>query len=298
MSLNLTKTPLSSFNSETVVPLAWSANGFSKFKLQITTQEKNTEPLFTALAEEHRRSIAQTPGKLNELRIAPRFVTQRKFGTVTHCLLNGILTDYASWVVAKNLWEKLTPIEKIDRCRAGLNVLQPYGIGVAVVIICSDMKAILFKRSANLAWYPGRWGVMAESSAVGDLVVGPEGVAEWDPVITAERGLYEEVGIKSKEIQWIFHSIVADCATGSVSALARAQVPYTSDEVRVHWDKAKHGDEADGFTTLTWELDKFNTIKKLYTPLVPSESFALLGALALDVGWDFCLEKKWLKIEK
>lgn len=296
MTLDLTGKAVSAFGADPVVILAVGARGFSRMKLRVAGQETSSDPVFSALAAAHRRRIHRTPGGFNELRFAPREIRTHRLGTTDACFLSGVLTDYAAWVAAKELWGRLSPNERFVKCQGGLHLLQPHGIGVSSTVVCSDGRLMLFRRSSTLSWYPDNWGGVAEGASIGDVVMGEEGFPEWDPVVTATRGLLEEVNAASLETNWTTHSVVVDVTTGALSVLARAEVPFTSEEVIAKRAAAKDADEASAVRPVAWELGSFLGFLDKFSPLVPSDAFAIVGALALDVGWDLCVRNGWIRL--
>ena len=296
MTIDLTGKTVSALGADAVVILAIGSRGFSQIKLRVDGQDVSPDPVFSALAAAHRSRIHRTPGGLNELRFAPRDIYTHRIGTTDTCLLSGVLTDYASWVATKESWEQLSHNERFVKCQGGLRLLHPHGIGVSSTVVCSDGRLLLFRRSSALCWYPDHWGGVAEGASIGDVAMGEEGLPEWDPVVTATRGLLEEVGLASMEMNWVIHSVVADVATGALSVLARAEVPFTSEEVFAKWAAAKDADEASSVRPVAWELGTFLGFSEQFRPLVPADAFALVGALALDTGWDLCIRNGWLRL--
>jgi len=296
VTLDLTGKTVSALGADPIVVLAIGSRGFSQMKLRVDRQETSPDPVFSALAAAHRRRIHSTPGGFNELRFAPREITTHRLGTTDNCVLSGVLTDYASWVAAKELWGQLGHNERLGLCRGGLRILRPHGIGVSSTVVCSDGHLLLFRRSAALGWYPDHWGGVAEGASIGDVAMNNEGLPEWDPVVTATRGLLEEIGVVSVETHWMVHSVVADVATGALSVLARAEVPFTSEEVIAMWATAKDADEASAVRPVAWELGTFSGFPEQFMPLVPADAFALVGALALDTGWGLCVRNGWLRL--
>ena len=296
MTLDLTGKTVSALGADPVVILAIGSRGFSQIKLRVDGQDVSPDPVFAALAAAHRRRIHRTPGGLNELRFAPREIYTHRLGSTDTCLLSGVMTDYAAWVAAKELWGQLSHNERFVKCQGGLRILRPHGIGVSSTVVCSDGRFLLFRRSSALSWYPDHWGGVAEGASIGDVAMGEEGLPEWDPVVTATRGLLEEVGLASMGMNWVIHSVVADVATGALSVLARAEVPFTSEEVFAKWAVAKDADEASSVRPVAWELGTFSGFSEQFRPLVPADAFALVGALALDAGWGLCIRNGWLRL--
>lgn len=285
---------VSAFGSGPVAVLAWETRGFDDIVLYIDERTVPTDPTVAALAAAHRRRMAATPGAFNELRFSPRTLHQRRVGLRESCVMNGVMTDYAAWLAAKQQWENLSDTQRVARCRSGLLGLEAHGIGVAACVVCSDGQVLLGLRPPGGNWYPSHWSTVAESAQIGDVSMSPEGVPEWRPQTTAQRGLEEEIGVSSARIGWKFFAVVVDVVTGSLSVLGRAEVPFSSERVLELWQTAPDANEAAATGQISWELSALETIEKTHYPMVPVDALTVAGAAALDLGWDLCVERGWV----
>lgn len=296
-SLSLVGRPVSALGSGIVVPLAWTPTGFDHITLAISARDMPLSPTVAGLAVAHRRRLMHTPGGFNELRFTPSRIVQRDVGARHECRMDGQLTDYAAWEAAKQEWERVSGVERLARCRQGLDAVGPHGVGVATAVLCRDGCIVLARRSGVANWYPGHWATVAEGAEIYDIGVGLDGVPVWDPLVTARRGLREELAVASTEIVWRLHSVVVDVGTGSVSVLARAKVPYSSDEVLAAWRDADDADEASTMAPVAWSLEGMDEVIARCTPMVPVDALTVVGALALDTGWELCRSRGWLSVQ-
>lgn len=284
------------FGSGPVAVLAWNERRFADVQLRLHPHADVLDPALADEADAHRRRIAATPGGLNEMRFAPRSVSVRRLGSVDRCRLEGVMTDYAAWAAAARQWSMLAGDERLARCRQGLEGVVPHGIGVAAVVVCSDGAAILAQRAEASSWYPGHWAVTGEGASVGDLTIAVDGSPQWDPVVTGRRGVHEELAVASRETDWALFAVVVDVQSGSVSVLARACVPLTSAQVVEAWRGAQDRAEAATVAAVPWDAQAVTGWAARYAPLVPVDAGALVGALALDVGWGECVRQGWVTV--
>jgi hypothetical protein len=235
------------------------------YNLWLSKNLQNNEQIGLTEIDPHR--ISDSVGEQSHiLKIRARRIDYFDFLSTNRILLSGNKEEkdfIAKFILSRNYLE---PVKEFAN-----------PISVGLTVFCEDGKYLVLTKRSSLESGGGWLSNNAIFNAVGETVApidvseSVSGYSKINPILTAKRGIYEELGIIDVSISNIkIHSFIRDCRLLDYKFFGYFITSLSRSEIQLCWSRAP--DKSESNELVFYEVDKMNDAEIVVHKIVTDSS--------------------------